>query len=152
MSTTNLWVVFLSISLQDNGQIDLEGYGHTDSTSDGGMLSEWWDDIILRGTKDWELIPEMTVGPKDGVISKKRYSAFFETDLERTLGSKGIQDLMISGVMMNLCCETTARDAFMREHRVFSLIDGTTTRKKESHLATLKDLGYGFACLLTCSE
>jgi isochorismate hydrolase len=73
-------------------------------------------------------------------------------DLEKILRAKGIQDLIISGVMTNLCCETTARDAFMRDYRVFFLIDGTAIGKEDHHLATLKNLGYGFAYLITCDE
>ena len=94
----------------------------------------------------------MKIDLKDTVLQKKRYSAFYETDLEKILRAKGIQDLIISGVMTNLCCETTARDAFMRDYRVFFLIDGTATGKEDHHLATLKNLGYGFAYLITCEE
>jgi isochorismate hydrolase len=94
----------------------------------------------------------MKTESKDIVLPKKRYSAFYETDLEKILRSKGIQDLIISGVMTNLCCETTARDAFMRDYRVFFLIDGTATGKDDHHLAALKNLGFGFAYLITCDE
>jgi isochorismate hydrolase len=127
-------------------------HGHTDAASDGGVLGEWWGEVILQGTKDWKFIPEIKIEPRDRVLPKKRYSAFFETDLEKFLRSKGIQDLIISGVMTNLCCETTARDAFMRDYRVFFLIDGTATGKEDHQLATLKNLGYGFAYLITCDE
>jgi isochorismate hydrolase len=54
--------------------------------------------------------------------------------------------------MTNLCCETTARDALMRDYGVFFLVDGTATGKNDHHLATLKNLGFGFAYLLTCDE
>ena len=127
-------------------------HGHTDAASDGGVLGEWWGQVILHGTKDWKFIPEMKIEPEDRVLQKKRYSAFFQTDLEKSLQSKGIRDLIISGVMTNLCCETTARDAFMRDYRVFFLIDGTATGKEDHHLAALKNLGYGFAYLMTCDE
>jgi isochorismate hydrolase len=127
-------------------------HGHTDPTSDGGILGEWWGEIILHGTKDWKFIPEIRIESKDTILPKKRYSAFFETELDLLLRSKGIQNLIISGVMTNLCCETTARDAFMRDYKVFFLIDGTATGKEEYHLATLKNLGYGFAYLITCDE
>jgi len=127
-------------------------HGHTDPPSDGGILGEWWGQVILHGTKDWKFIPEIKIESKDIVLPKKRYSAFYETDLEKVLRSKGIQDLIISGVMTNLCCETTARDAFMRDYRVFFLIDGTSTGKDDHHLATLKNLGFGFAYLMTCDE
>ena len=54
--------------------------------------------------------------------------------------------------MTNLCCETTARDAFMRGFRVYFLLDGTATCTEEYHLATLKNLAYGFAYIVTCEE
>jgi len=127
-------------------------HGHTDSPSDRGVLGEWWGELILHGTNDWKFIPEIKIEPKDIILPKKRYSAFFKTELDTTLRSKRIQDLIISGVMTNLCCETTARDAFMRDYKVFFLIDGTATGTEEHHLATLKNLGYGFAYLMTCDE
>ena len=137
---------------QKNIPVIFTQHGHTDAASDGGVLGEWWGQVILHGTKDWKFIPEMKIEPEDRVLQKKRYSAFFQTDLEKLLQSKGIKDLIISGVMTNLCCETTARDAFMRDYRVFFLIDGTATGKEDHHLATLKNLGYGFAYLMTCDE
>jgi len=137
---------------QKNIPIIFTQHGHTDAASDGGVLGEWWGQVILHGTKDWKFIPEMKIEIEDMVLQKKRYSAFFQTDLEKFLQSKGIKDLIISGVMTNLCCETTARDAFMRDYRVFFLIDGTATGKEDHHLATLKNLGYGFAYLMTCGE
>ena len=127
-------------------------HGHTDPPADGGVLGQWWGELILHGTMDWKFLPEIKMESKDTILPKKRYSAFYGTDLDSILRSKGIQDLIISGVMTNLCCETTARDAFMRDYRVFFLIDGTATGKEDHHLATLKNLGFGFATLLTCDE
>ena len=137
---------------QKNIPVIFTQHGHTDVPSDVGVLGDWWGEVILHGTKDWKFISEMKIDLKDTVLQKKRYSAFYETDLEKILRAKGIQDLIISGVMTNLCCETTARDAFMRDYRVFFLIDGTATGKEDHHLATLKNLGYGFAYLITCEE
>jgi isochorismate hydrolase len=127
-------------------------HGHKDPAQDGGELREWWGQIILEGTEDWKFLPEIPVGPKDTILSKKHYSAFLETDLAHILQSKKVRDVIISGVMTNLCCETTARDAFMRGYRIFFLIDGTATGRSEHHLATLKNLGFGFTYLVTCEE
>lgn len=135
-----------------NVSIIFTQHGHTDPAKDGGELGEWWGQMIISGTEDWKFLPEIVIESKDIVLPKKRYSAFFETDLDKTLQSRGAKDLIISGVMTNLCCETTARDAFMRDYRVFFLIDGTATGRGELHLATLKNLGFGFAYLLTCDE
>ena len=137
---------------QGNIPIFFTQHGHSDAAVDGGMLAQWWGQLILYGTEDWRLLPEIGIESKDSVLPKKRYSAFLDTDLDGMLRSKGIQDLIISGVMTNLCCETTARDAFMRDYRVFFLIDGTAAGSDDLHLASLKNLGYGFAHLLTCDE
>jgi isochorismate hydrolase len=137
---------------QENVPIIFTQHGHTEPDSDGGILGEWWGGLIIAGTEDWRFLPEIKIEPMDIVLPKKRYSAFFETDLNKILQSKGIRDLIISGVMTNLCCETTARDAFMRDYRVFFLIDGTATGRSELHLATLKNLGFGFAYLLIYNE
>jgi len=137
---------------QGNIPIIFTQHGHTDPASDGGLLGKWWGQMIIEGTEDWKFLPEIKIEPKDIVLPKKRYSAFFETDLETTLRSRGIQDLILSGVMTNLCCETTARDAFVRDYRIFFLIDGTATGRSELHIATLKNLGFGFAYLITCDE
>ena len=137
---------------QKNIPVIFTQHGHTEPDSDGGILGEWWGELIIGGTEDWKFLSEIKIEPRDKVLPKKRYSAFFETDLDATLRSRGIQDLIISGVMTNLCCETTARDAFMRDYRVFFLIDGTATGRADLHLATLKNLGFGFAYLITCGE
>ncbi len=137
---------------QKNIPIVFTQHGHTHPSTDGGTLGEWWGELIMAGTDDWKFLPEIILEERDILLPKKRYSAFFETDLDEKLRSRGIKDVIISGVMTNLCCETTARDAFMRDYRVFVLIDGTATRKSDLHLASLKNLGFGFAYLLTCEE
>jgi isochorismate hydrolase len=127
-------------------------HGHKDPAQDGGELQEWWGQVILEGTEDWKFLPEIPIGPKDTVLSKKHYSAFLETDLDHILQSNKAREVIIAGVMTNLCCETTARDAFMRGYRIFFLIDGTATGRSEHHLATLINLGFGFASMITCDE
>jgi len=119
---------------------------------DHGMLGRWWSDLIMEGSDEARLIPELKAREDTPIIPKKTYSAFFETGLEKRLRDMGVTDLVIGGVMTNLCCETTAREAFVRNFRVFFLADGTSTISEEFHLAALKNLGYGFAALLTCER
>lgn len=127
-------------------------HGHEDPAQDAGMLFEWWNDHILVGSPGWEILSE--VGPREGdeVVEKMRYSAFHGTDLEDRLHALGVTEVVISGVMTNLCCETTARDAFVRDFRVFFLTDGTATAEPALHRASLANLAYGFATLLSCGE
>jgi nicotinamidase-related amidase len=64
---------------------------------------------------------------EDIIIDKNRYSAFWRTGLDEFLRSKNVEDVVIAGVLTNCCCETTARDAFMRDYRVFFVSDATAT-------------------------
>jgi isochorismate hydrolase len=54
--------------------------------------------------------------------------------------------------MTHLCCETTARSAFVRGFEVFFTIDGTATYNQGFHLGTLVNLSHGFATPVLASE
>jgi len=125
-------------------------HGH-ESAEESGILGQWWPDLIIKGSDDALFLPELEVREDDTVIPKTTYSAFHETDLETKLIEQEIEDVVIGGVMTNLCCETTARDAFVRNYRVFFLANGTSTASEDFHLATLKNISYGFATLISCS-
>lgn len=56
---------------QGNIPIIFTQHGHTDPASDGGLLGEWWGQIIIDGTKDWIFLPEIKIEPKDTVLPKK---------------------------------------------------------------------------------
>lgn len=127
-------------------------HGHDDPSEDAGMLGAWWSEHIVVGTPGWALLPEVGPAPGERVVRKKRYNAFHGTDLDEHLRAAGVTDLAIAGVMTNLCCETTARDAFVRDYRVFFLADGTATADTALQRASLRNLAYGFATILTCAE
>lgn len=116
------------------------------------MIEKWWSEIIMHGTPKHLLLPELKVKADETIVPKNRYNAFHGTRLEEKLKSQNIMDVMVGGVMTNLCCETTARDAFVRNFRVFFLADGTQTASPELHMASLKNLAFGFATLLTCEQ
>jgi isochorismate hydrolase len=63
-----------------------------------------------------------------------------------------VEQLVITGVTTHLCCESTARSAFMRGFAVFMAIDGTATLNRELHLASLRALAHGFAVPLLVSD
>lgn len=124
---------------------------HLDPSVDGGMLSEWWGSSIMEDTIQAEICDELKPAG-ERVIKKRRYSAFYQTDLELLLRGMNIENLIITGVMTNLCCETTARDAFMRDFRVFFIADGNCSATEEMHLASLKNLAFGFAHVVTAED
>ena len=118
------------------------------SEEDGGMLLKWWGEVIINGTAKWDLIKAINPHDNEPVIDKNRYSAFTGTSLDETLKYRKIEDLIITGVLTNCCCETTARDAFVRDYRVFFVSDATATVSEDLHLASLKNLAFGFAHIM----
>jgi len=120
-------------------------HGHRNLAQDGGMLGKWWGDGIMRGSKEWEVFPALSPHASDNIIDKNRYSAFYGTDLAEHLKARKTDELIITGVMTNCCCETTARDGFVRDYRIFFVSDATAAINEELHVASLKTLAYGFA-------
>jgi nicotinamidase-related amidase len=108
---------------------------------DAGRLADLFEAVrnnqmIIAGTKNVEIYEGLKPGPDDLVVTKPRYSAFYGTDLEAILRSKNIDTLIISGTVTNVCCDSTARDAFSRDYKVIFLTDGTAA-------GDLPDLGFG---------
>lgn len=126
---------------------------HKSPSDHSNMLFEWRNgDLILDGTYMAQLIPQLDRLPTDPVIQKSTYSAFRNTRLEERLLEMGVREVIVTGVMTNLCCETTARDAFVRGFRVFFSTDATATSNEELHEASIKNLAYGFAYLVDCEK
>jgi len=122
---------------------------HHPNGSDLGIMDWWWEGKCLEGSEASEIHPELRPLVGEKVITKHRYSAFYNTDLETVLRCLKIEDLVVSGIMTNLCCESTARDAYFQDYRVFIPADGTGTITEEMHLASLLNLAFGFAFVTT---
>jgi len=124
---------------------------HLNTEADAGMMSVWWNDLIEPGTPLSWIVPELN-GDRGEVIKKTQYDAFHGTDLERRLRDRGVRQVVICGVMTHLCCETTARAAFVRGFEVILAIDGTATYNEPLHRATLWHAAHGFAVPLLVEE
>jgi ureidoacrylate peracid hydrolase len=81
--------------------------------------------ILVRDTWNTAIVPELTPKPGDVVISKHRYSAFFETQLDSVLRTRGISTLIFAGATTSICVESTVRDATFRDYRCIVLRDCT---------------------------
>lgn len=111
-------------------------------------MHQFWDDTIYDGTLEAELIsPLKRLGLP--IVRKSTYDAFWNTDLEEMLREWGIEWIAIAGVMTDLCCETTARSAFVRGFMPIFIADATATVTEELHLSTLRTLAHGFAKITT---
>lgn len=113
---------------------------------------------INEGTETAKLHPGVEVGPKDIMLYKPRYGSFSGTDLDMLLRGNGIDSIIITGICTNICCETTAREAGMRDYHVFFTSDGTETfpagdlTVEEIKKATLTTLGVAFAKIVSVDE
>ncbi|MEM2868913.1 MAG: isochorismatase family protein [Thermoplasmata archaeon] len=124
---------------------------HAHRRGDEGLMGVWWRECIYDTDPLSELDPRLE-SRGSPVVRKTRYSAFFGTGLERRLRRLGVGTVCVSGVMTHLCCETTARDAFMRDFQVVFLMDATATEDEALHLSSLRTLADGFAEVLSCEE
>ena len=101
---------------------------------------------------------ELVRDPRDILLEKPHYGAFYDTPLELLLRRRSIDTILITGIETNVCCETTAREAMVRDFRVFFLSDGTTTggveglSREEVQRAALATLGMCFAQVLTVDK
>ncbi|VUT26554.1 MAG: nicotinamidase/pyrazinamidase [Candidatus Methanolliviera sp. GoM_asphalt] len=82
-----------------------------------------WPKHCIKETWGSEIIEVLGALEEDHKIRGRRYSAFFATDLDIFLKESGIEDLVICGVMTNICVLHTAGDASMRGYNVFILKD-----------------------------
>ena len=119
---------------------------------DAGIMKWWWEGACLEGSPESEIDDDIAPLANEKIILKHRYSAFYNTDLETILRCLKIEDLVITGVMTNMCCESTARDAYYRDYRVFFLADATGSINEEMHKASLLNLAFGFAMVTSADS
>lgn len=135
------------IAASEKAGVNIIYVRHNDNAEISKSMVDWWNgDKIEYGSHGWKMLDGFDTTGKI-VIDKNQYSAFFKTELNEVLQENNIEDVIIVGVMTNCCCETTAREAFMYGYRVFFINDATSTINEELHLAALKNLSFGFACI-----
>ena len=81
--------------------------------------------LLARGGWDYELVEALAPQPGDIRLHKTRYSAFFNSQLDSTLRSRGIRTIVFVGIASNVCVESTLRDAFHLEYFGVMLEDAT---------------------------
>ena len=127
--------------------------GHHSVASDRGqLLDSWWPSPILEGTPDVEVATGLSVDSGEKVILKRRYSGFYQTDLELTLRSLKVSSVVVCGVLTNVCPYLTAFDAFYRGFRVYYPSDGTASLNEYLHLAALRSISAWAGYVVTCAE
>lgn len=101
---------------------------------------QYWPPHAVEGTPGAEIHPLVAPVPGETVIPKRRFSAFFGTDLDNLLRESGIQKLSICGVCTNICVLYTAVDAQMRGYDVTILSDACASYARKAHSFALGEL------------
>jgi nicotinamidase-related amidase len=106
-------------------------------------------EIAIKGTPGCQIVAELAVAPSDTVIVKKRYSAFFGTDLDEILAKLKPDALILAGINTHACIRTTAIDAYQRDWPVALALDCIDSYDREHHEVSLKYMKDKIAVLMT---
>jgi ureidoacrylate peracid hydrolase len=90
---------------------------------------------LTKGAKGHAIWPALDVKEGDPIVEKKRFSAFIQgsSEIDKVLKARGIDNLLITGTVTGVCCESTARDAMMLNYSVTMVTDGNASYSDEEH-------------------
>lgn len=108
--------------------------------------------LTIKGTEGCELLPELQRDGRDRTLVKKRYSAFFGTDLDSILAEIYPATVVIAGINTHACVRMTAIDAYQRDYTVVIASDCIASYDDEHHEITNRYLARGIAQFHSNSE
>jgi len=106
----------------------------------------------IAGTDGCEILAELDRDLTEKVIVKKRYSAFFGTDLDRILETMGAETLVVAGINTHACVRMTVIDAYQRDYEVLVVSDGIASYDAEHHEVTSRYLEGAIARFVPSNE
>lgn len=102
-----------------------------------------WGDHAIAGTEGAKVIPELNAGEGDYIVPKRRYSGFFQTDLDILLKELGVKSVIMTGLHTHMCVRHTSADAY-------SLGYDVVVAREATDAFTEEDYNIGLAYLKTC--
>lgn len=106
----------------------------------------------ITGEFDAHPFPGFDAAPGEPEIGKRRYSAFFATDLALLLTEQGIEELVVAGVKTNVCIRATVQDAFAHGFRPVLVRGATNSNRPNLHAAALEDVERYFGQVVDLDE
>jgi len=128
------WSVYYEMVSPENGQKRIEA--------------------LTADSKGHELWATLDVRPDDLIVEKKRFSAFIQgsSTLAEQLHARGIDTILVTGTVTNVCCESTARDAMMLNFRTIMVTDGNAAVTDEDHNAALAAFYLTFGDIMSTDQ
>jgi nicotinamidase-related amidase len=133
------------------GAVAFSRHAH-EGEHDLGMLGRFFSDHIRAGEPESELVAALAPAERDLVFRKTTYDAFTGTPLAEFLEERGAEQVLVTGVLTHMCCETTARTAFCRGYEVYVAADATATTCEERHLHSLLAMADSVAVVMGTEE
>lgn len=140
-------VIYTQHTLWDNVEISPLETAYNSKLKSGGLRKDSFG---------VEIVEELMPLPTETVIPKHRYDAFYNTPLETVInnirGMNVADTVIIIGTVTNICCESTARSAFMRDYKVAFVSDANGGLDEDSHDATLSIIKKVFGRVMSTDE
>jgi len=132
--TLTEWSIYYDLLTPEAQQRRLDALG------DGSIGHDFWSELDIRR--------------QDTIVTKLRYSAFIQgsSDLPEQLRARGIDTVLITGCVTNVCCEASARDAMMLNFKTIMVSDGNAAVTEAEHAGALITFYLNFGDVLTTDE
>jgi ureidoacrylate peracid hydrolase len=111
-------------------------------------------DQLSPGHPGHKFHADLDILDSDVIVYKSRFSPFIQgaSNIETILRARGLDNLIVTGTATNMCCESAARDAMMRDYKVVMVADANGARYPEDHLAGLTSFYQSFGDVRTTDE
>jgi len=111
-----------------------------DSHAEDDKEFEIFPPHAVKGTKGAQVVEELSPKHRDYLVEKTTYSGFYNTELDDLLKKLDVNELIVTGIVTNICVMYTVYDAFLRGYRVIVPEDCVAGLNEEDHKFALKQM------------
>ena len=111
-----------------------------------------WPEHAVAGSWGAEVIEELRPAEGDYIVRKRRYSAFYSTDLDLLLRELEVDTLILTGLVTDVCVQHTAADAFFRGYHIIVPRDCVDSLTEERHLSALEYMKNIYGCEVVSTD